>query len=263
MGKVRAVPSLPGDESKMTSWRAGEKGKERFTFLQRRFFEIFLFQISNWHLHLCRRKFHHRDGWEVSLGNKRHSFRLSNNMKFQITQIVMAAVLFTAVGAEAQTKFASSAGYSKSIQINPFSYYTYDYGTITTYLTTYDGYSDRVPQMQPTGNNGLVYFSGELEPVQGQPGIYRADYLSSIASGYIKYGSIFIGLPIADSDNNQIPDLVQPDISVNTTFTGTIYSDYPSYTYDTIYGTLTRSAGSKTCYITFADSFRSFRRQLS
>ena len=146
-------------------------------------------------------------------------------MKTKPILLLVACVCWTeAQGASPKTASASATCLSLgSPNGSPYSRYVNGFGTVTTYGTTYDGASGT--PLHDVLPDGTLIFSYELRPRDGVPGLYESDYvtLSSIY-GFIDYGSVFVSLPTADTDENGIPDFRQYDRSASYSWTGMIVS---------------------------------------
>ena len=127
---------------------------------------------------------------------------------------------------------SSSAFYSASIA-----------GPLYDYFTTFDG-SGGFPMHDTVGS--YYYFSGELRPRAGQPGVYETDFITySYYYGFLNnYGTVVANLPTTDSNGNGVPDFMERQNSCNLSFSGTTYYDQPPGVISSFTGTLTRSAGS-------------------
>lgn len=163
--------------------------------------------------------------------------------------------LICSLNCTAQTKTATGVFYLLSVQVGPLTRPDLDYGTVTTYITTFDGRTDVYPLNQNLGG-GLTAFSQELRPKAGVAGVYEADYIENISDGYLEYGSLTITLPSPDADQNGIPDLVQLDRGVNTDFTGTMQSDMPKVVARALKGHLFRAANSSSGTIFYSAGAR-------
>ena len=87
-------------------------------------------------------------------------------------------------------------------------------------------------------------FSEELRSTNAQTGLYAADFATYDSGFSIQdYGSFTVTLPLTDSDQNGLPDVVQRDKPGNTQVYGSVVSDF-SNTFGSLTGTLNRSANS-------------------
>src|SRR3954470_2367864 len=84
--------------------------------------------------------------------------------------------------ASAQQGTATVNGNSRSLYFSPMSHFEFGIGNVYTYLTTFDGMTDRFPTNQQTPQGTL--FSGELRPVAGQPENYQADYATATPTAW-------------------------------------------------------------------------------
>ena len=155
------------------------------------------------------------------------------------------SILFLAVVPHVQVYANTSAlaANCRSIGLGNFTGTIPNIGAVINYVTTYDD-STGFPLVQDLPN-GTFYVSQELRPRAGQPGFYEAAYITYTTTGLLEqYGRFTANLPTADSDGNGLPDVVQPDISGNASFTGDAESDWPMSNSFTLSGHLARSAGS-------------------
>jgi len=139
--------------------------------------------------------------------------------------------------------YATISGHCLSVDLGSFSGALPPYGTVTNYVTTFDG-ATGVP-LEDQLTNGEFRTSGELRPRVGQAGVYEADYLTRTWDGtLVQYGGFTLNLPLVDSDTNGVPDLLQADQPGDATIGGTASSDWPVASSLTTSATLLRSVGS-------------------
>lgn len=164
-------------------------------------------------------------------------------MKMLLRQVVVGCLLLLGIYESVcgQTKTASVVGHCRSISVGPLTTFVSGDGTLTTYLTTYDG-SSSLPLTEPIGG----YISQEFRPRSGQPDVYEADYLVySPAAVLLQYGWFALNFPPTDSDGNGMADIFQKDQNGSTSFTGNGGSDWPATTSFTLNGSISRAVGSQ------------------
>jgi Concanavalin A-like lectin/glucanases superfamily/Immunoglobulin domain/Immunoglobulin I-set domain len=130
------------------------------------------------------------------------------------------AVLTVTSFAQTLTNTVGFLGTCQSISLSAGSA-----GSDAYYFTTYDG-TTGFPQYQNIG--GSPFYSGELRPRAGQPGVYEMDYVLYNNGSIIAYGSFALTLTTYDGDANGLPDIIQLNQAVNYTFTGLQTQDYPN-----------------------------------
>ena len=75
---------------------------------------------------------------------------------------------------------------------------------VTNYVTTSDGMQGVSLVFDRYGN---PYFNQEVRPLEGQVGVYQADYVTFDDFGNVfDFGAFTVNLPTADSDLNTLPD---------------------------------------------------------
>lgn len=145
-----------------------------------------------------------------------------------------ACLLWTAASHAAQQAAVSAV--SSSLSLNPTN-------AGLTMLTQWDSTSKS--PLYAWHDDYSTLYNHELRPVSGAPGQYETGYYTFLAggSGYSGYGQAVFTLPTTDADGDGVPDLYQPERSVNSPVSATITA-YPSTTPLGVSGTITRPAGS-------------------
>ena len=144
----------------------------------------------------------------------------------------------------ARAETATAVGNCRSIFLDLATGYLPGLGQRPTGFSTYDG-QPGFPLYQPLPDGSIV-FSEELRSANAQTGLYRADFATYDSVWSIQdYGSFTITLPITDSDQNGLPDVVQKDKPGNAQGYGSVVSDFYN-TFSSITGTLSRPANSIT-----------------
>jgi hypothetical protein len=162
-------------------------------------------------------------------------------LAFLLIAVPLACLVMTPA---AQAETATAVGYCQSISLDPASGYVPELGQVRTFFTTYDGQPGFPLLIQPLPDD-YILFSGELRSGNAQTGLYEADFATydSVWSILQDDGSFTITLPITDSDQNGVPDVVQSDKPGNAQVYGSVVSDFYG-TVSSITGTLSRLANS-------------------
>lgn len=166
-------------------------------------------------------------------------------MKNPLQLILRSVILLLLVEAQGKSETALVVANCRSVWLGPSTGFMPGIGSVTNIFTTYDG-SSGIPVHDVV--NGTWYFGEELRPRAGSPGIYEADWISYIASGYIEYGSVTLKLPTTDSDGNGLPDISQLNMGVNAAVSGAGTADWTLSGFTgpfSISGNLSRSANSQ------------------
>jgi hypothetical protein len=156
--------------------------------------------------------------------------------------VTMAVSLVFVATCTAQTKTATFHTYNLSFAGEGLTRLDKTYGTVTTYITTYDGRTDVYPLHDTS--NGLFLFSEEFRPRAGVASTYEADFIEQISVGYLDYGSIVLRLSNTNTDQSGLPDLVNGDRAFNSDITGTMQVDAPTASTRAVHGHMYRSAGA-------------------
>jgi FG-GAP-like repeat len=160
-------------------------------------------------------------------------------LAFLLIAVPLACLVMTSA---ARAETATAVGNCRSIVLDPASGYLPGLGQLRTYVSTYDG-QPGFPLYQPLPN-GSILFSGELRSGNAQTGLYATDFATYDSVWSVRdYGSFTVTLPITDSDQNGLPDVVQRDKPGNAQVYGSVVSDFTD-TFSNITGTLSRSANS-------------------
>jgi hypothetical protein len=160
-------------------------------------------------------------------------------LAFLLIAVPLACLVMTPA---ARAETATAVGNCRSIVLDPATGYLPGLGQLRTYVSTYDG-QPGFPLYQPLPD-GSISFSGELQSDNAQTGLYKADFATYDSVDSLQdYGSFTLTLPITDSDQNGLPDVVQRDKPGNAQGYGSVVSDFYG-TFSSITGTLSRSANS-------------------
>lgn len=152
--------------------------------------------------------------------------------------VFVSLTLALVAGAQQQTAHAVLEG--KSIQLLPSAPSTVvDFGEVVTRFSSFNG-KGGMPLID-SAHGDLM--SGEMKPVSTTPGLYQGSYGQTADSVFWDYGSYAIAFPVADTDGNGMPDVIQ--FGYPGTFTATGSGDSgPSGLTFTLNVTFTRAANS-------------------
>jgi uncharacterized repeat protein (TIGR02543 family) len=141
----------------------------------------------------------------------------------------------------AQSQTASVTAYCRSLCLYGVTAYS---GAYNFEFTTMDD-STGLPQYIPVPG-GQPIFSNELRPTSGQSKLYEADYETMSGITPVQYGALTLTLSAADTNHNDIPDILDPAVPMYCVVPGTGYASWPASNYFTLSLRFNRAAGSPT-----------------